>query len=45
MYQLAIYNMTFALISFVMLSQYDERRYCEDDFQTLFAPCCKQCGQ
>ena len=25
--------------------QYDERRYCEDDFQTLFAPCCKQCGK
>lgn len=25
--------------------QYDERRYCEHDFQTLFAPCCKQCGK
>lgn len=25
--------------------EYDERRYCEDDFQTLFAPCCKQCGK
>lgn len=25
--------------------EYDNRRYCEHDFQTLFAPCCKQCNK
>ena len=25
--------------------EFDGRRYCEHDFQSLFAPCCKECGE
>lgn len=32
-------------ISIFFPSQFEGRKYCEHDFQMLFAPCCRQCGE
>lgn len=32
-------------MSVLSFSQYEGRKYCEHDFQMLFAPCCHQCGE
>lgn len=29
----------------ILSSQFEGRKYCEHDFQMLFAPCCHQCGE
>lgn len=34
-------NFYFSLIFYL---QFEGRKYCEHDFQMLFAPCCHQCG-
>lgn len=33
------------IIQTLFLSQFEGRKYCEHDFQILFAPCCHQCGE
>lgn len=32
-------------VSTFFSSQFEGRKYCEHDFQMLFAPCCHQCGE
>jgi len=31
--------------SLLFCSQFEGRKYCEHDFQMLFAPCCGECGK
>lgn len=41
-YRQALHSLT---LKFFFHLQFEGRKYCEHDFQMLFAPCCHQCGE
>lgn len=40
-----VINLYMKAPSLLFCSQFEGRKYCEHDFQMLFAPCCGECGK
>jgi len=44
-YSIYVKGMLLTSLCLVFHLQFEGRKYCEHDFQMLFAPCCHQCGK